>query len=48
MHAGLTTAKRVVSLLTVFFTDFHIFATFLWIPPASALREVIPGKILHN
>ncbi len=48
VHAGLTTAKRVVILLAVFFTAFHIFATFLWIAPTSALREVIPGKVLHN
>ncbi|MPV49507.1 hypothetical protein GCG21_05715 [Pseudactinotalea sp. HY160] len=48
MHSGLTTAKRVVILLAVFFTAFHVFATFLWIAPTSALRDVIPGKVLHN
>ena len=47
-HSKLTTVKRVVMLLLVFFTAWHIFATFLWIAPSSGLRQVVPGTILHD
>lgn len=40
--------KRGVMLVAVMFTAFHIFATFLWIAPSSALREVIPGDALQS
>lgn len=40
--------KRVVMLVAVLFTAFHVFATFLWIAPSSALRDVIPGNILQS
>ena len=39
----LTTLRRVLILLGVFFTAWHIFATFLWIAPSSGLRQVVPG-----
>ncbi|HLR27755.1 MAG TPA: DUF5819 family protein [Ruania sp.] len=47
-HSKLTTLKRVVVLLLVFFTAWHIFATFLWIAPSSGLRQVVPGTLLHD
>ncbi|MBZ2199749.1 DUF5819 family protein [Occultella gossypii] len=37
---------RIVMVLAVAFTAWHIFATFLWIAPASGLRQVIPGDAL--
>ena len=47
-HTRLTTFKRVVVLLGVFFTAWHVFATFLWIAPGSGLREVVPGTMLRD
>lgn len=47
-HSRLTTLKRVAILLGVFFTAWHIFATFLWIAPGSGLRQVVPGTMLHD
>ena len=47
-HTRLTSVKRVLVLLGVFFTAWHIFATFLWIAPGSGLREVVPGSILRD
>ena len=44
----LNTFKRVLILLGVFFTAWHIFATFLWIAPGSGLRQVVPGTLLHD
>ena len=44
----LTTLRRVLILLGVFFTAWHIFATFLWIAPGSGLRQVVPGTLLHD
>ncbi|WP_022919572.1 DUF5819 family protein [Ruania albidiflava] len=44
----LTTLKRVLILLGVFFTAWHVFATFLWIAPGSGLRQVVPGTLLHD
>ena len=40
--------KRAVMLVAVLFTAFHVFATFLWIAPSSALRDVIPGNALQS
>lgn len=39
---------RVIVVICVLITAWHIFATFLWIAPASALRELVPGKTLSN
>lgn len=47
-HSRLTTLKRVVILLLVFFTAWHIFASFLWIAPYSGLRQAVPGKMLES
>lgn len=47
-HARLNTAKRVLILLGVFFTIWHVFATFLWIAPGSTLRQVVPGDLLRD
>ncbi|UFU03548.1 DUF5819 family protein [Ruania suaedae] len=49
-HVGtpLSRLKRVVVVVAVLFTAFHIFATFLWIAPASGLRQVIPGEVLSR
>ena len=35
---------RVVGTLCALVTAWHIFATFLWIAPASELRNVVPSK----
>ena len=43
-----TVVKRIVLILAVAFTAWHIFATFLWIAPASGLRQAIPGTILRD
>ena len=40
--------KRTVTLAAVLFTAFHVFATFLWIAPSSALRDVVPGNALQS
>src|SRR5690625_8051402 len=40
--------KRTVTLAAVLFTAFHVFATFLWIAPSSALRDVVPGNALES
>lgn len=45
---GLTPIKRIIIVLAVLFTAFHVFATFLWIAPASQLREVVPGNVLQR
>ncbi len=40
---------RVVALLAVLFTGWHVFASFLWIAPYSQnAREVVPGEMLTN
>lgn len=39
---------RVIVILCVILTGWHVFATFLWIAPANALREIVPGKALSN
>lgn len=44
----LTRVKRVFILAAALFTIFHIFASFLWIAPASGLRELFPGNSLQR
>ena len=40
---------RVVALVAVLFTGWHVFASFLWIAPYSDnAREVVPGELLTN
>lgn len=34
--------------VAIIMTTFHLFATFLWIAPASNLRQLIPGDTLTN
>lgn len=41
-------AVRVVTVIAVLATAWHIFASFLWIAPVSPLREVVPGKALSS
>ncbi|WP_235020028.1 DUF5819 family protein [Ruania rhizosphaerae] len=48
VRTPLNRLKRAVVVAAVLFTAFHIFATFLWIAPASGLRQVIPGDLLHR
>lgn len=43
-----TLIMRVVAGLTVLFTIWHLFASFLWIAPVSPLRELIPGNALSS
>lgn len=38
--------KRSVMTVAMFIAMFHLFATFLWIAPASDLRSVIPNGVL--
>ncbi len=40
--------RRVVLILLAAFTAWHIFATFLWIAPASGLRQLLPGDLLRS
>ncbi|MCT1550128.1 DUF5819 family protein [Brevibacterium casei] len=40
--------KRTIMVIAMALTGFHLFATFLWIAPSSALREVIPGDLLSK
>src|SRR5699024_11883296 len=40
--------NRTVTLSSVLFTAFHVFATFLCIAPYAALREVVPVNALQN
>lgn len=40
--------RRVVLILLAAFTAWHIFATFLWVAPASGLRQVLPGDLLRS
>ncbi|RKQ95114.1 hypothetical protein U746_0876 [Mycolicibacterium mucogenicum 261Sha1.1M5] len=39
---------RVIAVLAVLLTGWHIFASFLWISPYSHLRELVPGKALSS
>lgn len=38
---------RAVAIGAIAFTVFHIFASFLWISPPTALRQLLPGDILR-
>ncbi|WP_089775993.1 DUF5819 family protein [Ruania alba] len=44
----MTPLKRVIVVVAVLFTAWHVFATFLWIAPASGLRQVVPGELLRD
>lgn len=39
---------RIVTVVAVLFTAWHVFASFLWIAPASPLRDVVPGNALSK
>lgn len=40
---------RIIALVAVLFTGWHVFASFLWIAPYSQnAREVVPGQMLTN
>lgn len=39
---------RIVTVAAVLFTAWHVFASFLWIAPASPLRDVVPGNTLSK
>lgn len=39
---------RVIALVCTLLTAWHIFATFLWVAPNSALREAVPGNVLKT
>ena len=40
--------KRVVMVVAMLLTAFHLLASFLWIAPSSAMRQVIPGNLLSQ
>ncbi|WP_181276367.1 DUF5819 family protein [Brevibacterium oceani] len=40
--------RRTLMVIAVAVTGFHLFATFLWIAPSSALREAVPGELLSK
>ncbi|RBP67008.1 hypothetical protein DFO66_10261 [Brevibacterium sanguinis] len=40
--------KRALMVVAMLLTAFHLFASFLWIAPASAMRQVIPGNLLSE
>jgi len=40
--------KRLAVTAAVIFTGWHLFASFLWIAPPSALRNVVPGDALSE
>lgn len=40
--------KKIVLVFTLLFAGFHLFATFLWIAPASEARNVFPDDSLKN
>lgn len=39
---------KVVALLAVLLTAWHVFASFLWIAPYNYMREIVPGNALSN
>ncbi|MER7797367.1 DUF5819 family protein [Microbacterium sp. NPDC096154] len=41
-------AKRLVLVAMALFTAWHLFASFLWIAPASPVREVLPQGLLRS
>lgn len=40
--------KRTLVVVAMLITGFHLFASFLWIAPASTMREIIPGDLLSK
>ena len=48
VRASLGPVKRIIIVLAVLCTGFHVFASFLWIAPSSQLRDVVPGDMLHG
>ncbi|HJA62184.1 MAG TPA: hypothetical protein H9788_13950 [Candidatus Brevibacterium intestinavium] len=40
--------KRILMVIAMAITAFHLFASFLWIAPSSTMREVIPGDLLSK
>lgn len=44
----ITRGKRIFVVAAALFTAIHIFASFLWIAPASGLRQLFPGDSLQN
>lgn len=40
--------KRILVLIAVALTGWHLFATFLWVAPRSELRDVVPGDALRE
>lgn len=47
-NSKLGAVKRLLIYLAALLTAFHLFATFLWIAPASVLRQVVPGDLLEQ
>ncbi|GAA4432210.1 hypothetical protein GCM10023169_37720 [Georgenia halophila] len=45
---GSTFLRRTVLVVVSVFAAWQIFATFLWIAPASGLRQIVPGNLLHE
>lgn len=39
---------RIIAVLCAVLTAWHIFATFLWVAPASELRSVVPSKVFYG
>lgn len=44
----LTVPKRLALVALTLVLGWHLFASFLWIAPVSALREVVPGNALER
>lgn len=42
------TVKRVAICAAALITAWHLFATFLWVAPASQLRTIVPGQALER
>ncbi|WGP08073.1 DUF5819 family protein (plasmid) [Bacillus subtilis] len=40
--------KRVLMVVAMLVTAFHLFASFLWIAPSSTMRQVMPGNLLSE
>lgn len=40
--------KRTLMIIAMVITGFHLFSTFLWVAPSSALREAVPGDVLSK
>lgn len=46
--AGRPVVKRVLMVVAMLLTAFHLLASFLWIAPSSTARQVIPGNLLSE